>query len=54
MLNIVGVFNMAASGGSKDTVIVTPLMEFVRLRRAAKSAPQVLLASWSMLNMYLQ
>ena len=32
---------IAASGASKDTVVVTPLMEYVRLRRAAKSAPQV-------------
>lgn len=32
---------IAASGASKDTVVVTPLMEYVRLRRAAKSTPQV-------------
>jgi regulator of nonsense transcripts 3 len=29
-----------ASGASKDSVVVTPLMEYVRLRRAAKSTPQ--------------
>jgi hypothetical protein len=31
-----------ASGAAKDPVIVTPLMEFVRQRRAARFAPQVL------------
>ncbi|KAG6549749.1 hypothetical protein Mapa_008729 [Marchantia paleacea] len=30
-----------AAGGAKETVVVTPLMEFVRQRRAAKATPQV-------------
>ncbi|OAE23246.1 hypothetical protein AXG93_620s1130 [Marchantia polymorpha subsp. ruderalis] len=29
-----------AAGGAKETVVVTPLMEFVRQRRAAKATPQ--------------
>ncbi|KAL3701267.1 hypothetical protein R1sor_019289 [Riccia sorocarpa] len=34
-----------AAGGAKETVVVTPLMEFVRQRRAAKAAPQRSLSS---------
>lgn len=35
-----------ASGTSKDAVVVTPLMEYVRSRRAAKSTPQVVWQSF--------
>ncbi|KAL2650414.1 hypothetical protein R1flu_018542 [Riccia fluitans] len=34
-----------AAGGAKETVVVTPLMEFVRQRRAAKAVPQRSLSS---------
>ncbi|BBM97426.1 regulator of nonsense transcripts 3 [Marchantia polymorpha subsp. ruderalis] len=34
-----------AAGGAKETVVVTPLMEFVRQRRAAKATPQRSLSS---------
>lgn len=40
-LNLINSLGMsAASGAARESVIITPLMEFVRSRRAAKSAPQ--------------
>lgn len=34
-------FDATSSGGPKETLIVTPLMDFVRQKRAAKVGSQV-------------
>ena len=35
------IFVSLTASGAKDSIIVTPLMEFVRQKRALKSMPQV-------------